>query len=158
LGKFYDGLGRELSLFVRQLAWLNTVPNPPERKGRSRKSDDRPKAPRLTRLQQMEKRKERPEFPPISARHIVDWLMEVGPVEMTGMDRAAVSWREMAAWQKQTGRKLAPWQARLIRRLSNDYLIESRAAEDSGRPAPWRTAPSKAARDAEEAELRAVLG
>jgi len=78
-----------------------------------------------------------PIFPPNPAPHLIRYLMEMGPVEPGGMDAAPVSWTTMRHWQEQTGIELPPWQARLIRRLSADYLDQSRKAREPDCPAPW---------------------
>jgi hypothetical protein len=129
---FYEGLGEELSLYVRQLAWLMAVPKDPKQKNLA--SD--PKEP-VSRFEQMKEDGFEPELPPVSAPHLITWLMEIGPVELAGMDRVPISWREIHYWKENAAVDLRPGEARLLRRLSSDYLAESRQAEKPDCPAPY---------------------
>jgi hypothetical protein len=98
-----------------------------------------------------------PVMPPQPAPHLVTYLMEIGPVEPAGVDNAPVSWPTMESWQRQTGVTLEPWQAKLIRRLSIEYLAEMRRAREPDCPAPWGgMTPDR--RAAVEAKLRAAFG
>jgi len=99
-----------------------------------------------------------PHFPYNPLPRFIDRLMEIGPVEPAGMDRGPITWQSIVAWQTATRTKLRPWEMRMLRRLSCDYLTESRAAEEMHRPAPW--APlrrSSIELKAEVNALRAVL-
>lgn len=69
--------------------------------------------------------------------YIVEFLMEIGPVLPAGMSIGKIEWRDIAAWQDVTGIELEPWEARMIRRLSADYLSEMRRAEKPDAPAPF---------------------
>ena len=80
-----------------------------------------------------------PPTPPCDGLHLVEYLMEIGPIVPAGMGAGPVGWRDIADWQTCTGIPLEPWQARLIKRLSSDYLSMSREAEKSDCPAPWLT-------------------
>ncbi len=97
-------------------------------------------------------------MPPNPAPHIVDRLLEIGLTEAAGMGAGPMTWLQIDAWSRLTGVALAPWEARLLRRLSSDYLAESRRAEDINWPSPWQAIPSEHDRDAEEQRLRMVLG
>lgn len=99
-----------------------------------------------------------PRMPPNPAPHIVDWLLEIGLTEAAGMGAGPASWREIDAWCNRTHIAPAPWEARLLKRLSRDYLTESRVAEDVHRAPPWRAEPTAQERAAEERRLMAVLG
>lgn len=74
------------------------------------------------------------------------------------MGAMPLSWREIEAWKAATGIAIPAWEARLIRRLSTEYLAELHAAEAENRPAPWRGTVTKREREVEEAKLRALLG
>lgn len=78
-----------------------------------------------------------PPTPPCDGLFLVEYLMEIGPIVPAGMGAGSVSWRDIAAWQDCTGILLEPWQAKLIRQLSSDYLNMSREAEKPECPAPW---------------------
>jgi hypothetical protein len=115
------------------MAWLNAVPERPE--------NDKSKAPRLSRLESLRKlRKDdkyMPDMPSVEAEHTLDYLFEIGPVMGGSMGVSPITNEEIQAWQLNTGIELQSWQARLIRRLSLDYLTESQKAEKRDCPAPW---------------------
>lgn len=79
----------------------------------------------------------RPDMPAIDAQYLIGYLWEIGPTMAAGMGAAPLSHVEIAAWQANVGIELQPWETRLLRRLSYDYLAESRAAESADSPAPW---------------------
>jgi hypothetical protein len=110
------------------------------------------------RIEPYKAQKTEPPLPKISAPHVFDWLMEVGPAEASGMGQVPVSWREIDAWSARTFQRPSAWEARLLRRLSAEYLAELHAAENLYRPAPWSPVPTRIDRDANERQLRAVLG
>lgn len=130
LGKFYQGLAAELILYVRHSAWLHAVP---------KKADgDKSKAPNKSRIETLNRDGiASPEMPPCAAMHIADWLFEVGPTISTGGGSVPLSHTEIEAWQHNTGITLDTWQARMLKRLSYEYLNELHAAADTDRPAPW---------------------
>lgn len=105
-----------------------------------------------------ESRKATPPLPPLTARHVYDWLMEIGPTESGSMGQGPISWGEISDWADRTFTLLSAWEARALRRLSVEYLSESRHAEDRYRPAPWSPTGDQVDREAEEAQLRSVLG
>lgn len=78
-----------------------------------------------------------PEMPEADAIYLVGYLWEVGPVLSGGMSAIPVSFSELESWQRQTGICLQPWEVRLLRRLSFDYLSESHKAEEADCPPPW---------------------
>lgn len=97
-------------------------------------------------------------MPPNSAPHIIERLIEIGLSEAAGMGAAPVSWQSIDAYQRNTGIVLAAWEARLIRRLSSDYLLMSRKAENENCPPPWRVPVTERERDTELVRLKRVLG
>lgn len=98
-----------------------------------------------------------PEMPPLSLSHIFDRLMEIGPVEYAGMDRVPLSWAAIREWSLQMVTPLAPWESRLIRRLSAEWLAESRRAVEIDCPPPWLVQTSSN-RDAVNRKLAALFG
>ena len=96
-------------------------------------------------------------MPPQPAPHLVGYLMEVGPTELTGMDRAPISWATLDCWCRMTGAIIAPWEARLLRRLSSDFLGESKRAEKPDCPPPWHSPGTAEARDAINAKLQSFF-
>ncbi len=150
MGQFYEGLGEELSLYVRQVAWLLAIPKVKDSRGVETKLP--------ARIDPYRAQKAEPPLPPLVAQHVYDWLMEVGPVEAGGMGQVPLSWTAIRDWAGLTFKRLTAWEARLLRRLSAEYLTESHAAEDHNRPAPWSPGRSEVDQQDQERRLRAVLG
>ena len=137
------------------MAWLNATPKPDERSKAARPEFARPRASRIERL----KRDRVPVvMPPNPAPAIINRLMEMGLSEAAGMGLAPLSWREIDAWCNRTGVDLPPWEARLIRQLSVEYLAESRRAESENCPPPWRAEVTEREKEVELARLEMVLG
>ncbi len=97
-------------------------------------------------------------MPPNPAPHIIHRLIELGITEAAGMGVGPITWQTIAAWQRVTRIELGSWEARLLRRLSVEYVAESRRAESENAPPPWRTEMTQRERDVELEGLRAVLG
>lgn len=74
------------------------------------------------------------------------------------MGTAPLSWREINEWQAATGVALSPFEAKTIRKLSVEYVAESRRAESENCPPPWRAEITDREREVAEAKLRMVLG
>ena len=80
-----------------------------------------------------------PDMPPLDVGgYMVGYLLEIGPVVASGMGQGPISHQEVLAWQALTGIVLQPWETRCLRRLSHEYLAESRKAEKRDAKAPWR--------------------
>jgi hypothetical protein len=137
------------------MAWLGATPKPPRGSKRAEKFDV---AEAISRHDQMKRLGVEPPMPPNPASHIVDRLVEMGIVEAAGMGTAPLSQREIHYWQLNSGVRLPPWEARLMRRLSVDYLAESRRAEEETCPPPWNAPSSEGTRRLEAAILDMVLG
>lgn len=76
-------------------------------------------------------------MPPCEAEYLVAYLFDAGPVMAAGMGVATLSHQELQAFCELTGIALQPWEARMLRNLSRDYLTASQAAEKIDCPAPW---------------------
>jgi hypothetical protein len=124
------------------MAWLNATPKPPE--GSKQEPDTR------TRAERFKESGIPVSMPPNPAPTVITRLMEIGLSEAAGMGAAPLSWREIDAWCNRTAVDLPPWEARLIRQLSVEYLAEGRRAETESCPPPWR--------GAEQSLLESVLG
>ncbi|ATQ74858.1 hypothetical protein CR152_10230 [Massilia violaceinigra] len=105
------------------------MPDPPGKK---------PAGAQLSRLDRYKRDKVQPDMPPIDGgEYLINYFWEVGPV-IAGMDGPVViSQAEIRAWQENAGIDLQPWQAGLLRRLSQDYLAQSHAAKDSACKPPY---------------------
>ncbi len=157
MGKLQRQLGDELTLYVRQMAWLNAAPKPDPRSRRGKAAEDAP--PRLSRLDELKRKKIEPVMPPNPAPELIARLIEIGLTEGGGMVPSPLGWGTIAGWSQATKVAIQPWEARLMRRLSVEYLAESRRAESENCPAPWRSAVvTEAEKAAEVDELRALLG
>lgn len=79
-----------------------------------------------------------------------------------GMGSGPITHGELEAWQRNTGITLAPWEARVIRDLSRDYISESSKAEKRDCPEPWQSdefvdaAPDHSAADRMKAAIRGL--
>ena len=100
----------------------------------------------LTRLQRMAIDDLTPDFPPIRTPWVIDWLMEVGPTDPGAMGAVPISWGSISQWQQCMGLDLPPWLARLLRRLSVEFVAETVRAREPDCPPPW-TATSVLNRD-----------
>ncbi|NML88760.1 hypothetical protein HHL26_06725 [Sphingobium sp. TB-6] len=118
-----------MSLYVRQLAWLNTAPD--AAKGQKQKPP--------IRLLRMKEDGIAVELPPNPTPYLTDWLMEIGPTASTGMGPAVLAWGEIEAWARQIGINLTTWEARTLRRLSRDFLDQMNKAKEPACPAPFTT-------------------
>jgi hypothetical protein len=116
------------------------------------------KAPALSRMAEMKAKKIPVQMPPSPAYHLVEHFIEMGMSEAAGMGMVPLSWREINAWCDRTRVDLAPWEARLIRKLSTEYLAESRRAESENCPPPWRAEVTQRELDVEQARLELLLG
>lgn len=126
----FAGLTEQLTLYVRQTAWLYTVP-------------EKAKEPRHKRHASV--------LPPIEAgHHLLEVLFEVGPTIVVGMGGlAAIPEAELLAWQLNHDEVLTPWEVSTIRALSAAYAGEAMAARDPKQPPPYR-APAPAVMPSEE--------
>jgi hypothetical protein len=156
MGKFSEALSDELSLFVRQTAWLHARPKP-EAKSRAlanrEKKDENPPS----RLERMQRDGIQPPMPPLSLPWMVDLLMEIGPTEQGAMAACAIGWRTLDAWCNRTGVDLTPGDCRLLRRLSGEYLMEGDRAREPDCPSPWATRRVEQNREAVSAKLASVF-
>ena len=137
------------------MAWLHATPKPAEGTRRA-KAENAP--PALSRLDQIKRDKLTPQMPPLPAPHFIDRLIEIGLTEAAGMGAGPLSWATIAGWQQVTGIALEPWEARLYRKLSLEYLAEGRRAESENCPPPWRATITQAERDVEQRRLEQLLG
>lgn len=137
------------------MAWLNTAPKPPENSERAKQLKGKSLP---TRIATMKKHWAVMPMPPCPAPHIIDRFVELGISEAAGMGVAPLSWREIMAWQEANCLRLPPWEARLLRRMSTEYLAEGRRAETENCPPPWQWPFCEADRAAEQAALDLVFG
>ena len=94
--------------------------------------------------------------PIISGEYLIGYLYELGPTVAAGMGAGPITHQDMLAWQINTGVRLAPWEARFLRRLSVEYLSESHKAEKLGAQPPWALPDAKPEPTAAQLALRAL--
>lgn len=129
---------------MRHEAWLNTAPR------------DKAGKPKATRLQKIHDAGDTPSYPPKPVcGYLVGYLFDVGPSMPGAMGNVPLSHSEIRDWQDNTGIELSAWEARTLRRLSNDYLASAQAAESPDCRPPY-TASSDAQR-LQQVELQQKL-
>lgn len=134
------------------MAWLSATPERPK--------DDKSDAKLYSRLENMRRvwrpdwidlpettqeyydeqaAKYMPELPPMECggEYLISRLFEVGPSASNGMGPAPITWTEIDAWCRRGGVDLSPSDARLLRRLSVEYVNESSKATANFHPPPW---------------------
>lgn len=114
---------------MRQLAWLNAVP---ERPGRRISGEQR-----VSRLEALRAEDKLPDLPGTDAFYLVQYLLDLGPTVASGMGAAPVGYVEIDAWQRALGIELAPWEAQTLRALSVEYLAMSHRASAHDCAAPY---------------------
>lgn len=119
---FFEQLAKSLELYVRQAAWLNTVP---EKASRPRYATSAAPMPSLK-----------------GGAYIVEILFDIGPARSGAMGGLIpICEVDIAAWQSNRDLRLSAWEARAIKRLSGAYCAESAAASKPTALAPYT--PSK---------------
>lgn len=98
-------------------------------------------------------------MPPNPAPDLIKRLVDVGITESAALGSGQLSWLTIDAWQRNTAVVLAPWEARLLRHLSREYLAESQRAESENCPPPWRAGVvTDRERELEHQTLKDILG
>jgi hypothetical protein len=115
---FFAQTIEQLTLFVKQAAWLNTIPSKAKRPRRETKSDVMP--------------------PVLGGAYLIEILFEVGPAKPVGMGgNAAIDEVDLAAWMSNQGVTLTPWEAKTVRQLSREYAAMLSQAVEPNTPPPW---------------------
>lgn len=141
-----------LSLYARQLAWLNTCP---EVKHSGKGTPPEP----VSRIKAMESRGEQPLLPPVSHRYLIAWWLEIGPTVMAGMGEGPIGWTDIAAWQQLAAMELEPWEAQAIRSLSRAFLSQQHEARKPTCAAPFSETEEQAqTRDRVADQFKAMVG
>lgn len=96
-------------------------------------------APQKSRREQIEADGREPPMPPLDwGDYLVEYLFEIGPTLPTGMGSAPLTPPVIESAQRLFGIEFRPWEARLLLRLSREYLAESLKATEENCPQPWR--------------------
>lgn len=115
---------------MQQIAWLHAVPKAPD--GFKGKADER------TRLARLTEEGIEPDLPGVTCRYLLEYLFEIGPAMPGAMGEVPLTHGEIEAWQRNTGIRLQPWEARALRRASIEYVRASIDSTDAQAPAPYR--------------------
>lgn len=98
----------------------------------------RAESAKLSRRERIERDGDEIEMPPVDqGEYLIGYLYELGPTVATGMGAGPITFAELVAWQAARGFEIEPWEARLLRRLSVDYLAESHRATQRDCQPPW---------------------
>lgn len=83
-----------------------------------------------------------PGLPEVSKcfEHLVDWLFDAGPEIPTGMGAMPLGDVELRAWQENSGYGAEPWEVRVLKSLSAEWIAEKDRAEDPKCPPPYQVA------------------
>ena len=162
MGKFQAGLRDSLILFARQHAWLHAVPRRPTPKRPRTTASSQPddSQPGPTRAQQLQADGRTLPLPPLaSASALWHWLHDAGLYSRAGFNgRQPLGWSDLDAWQRGTGVRLAPWQARAMLAASAAWVFEYAQASEPDHPQPWMSAHTIAAdRATVDRKMRGIL-
>lgn len=92
-----------------------------------------PPQSRLEKVRAKKGKRWEPQLPDVDGcGDLLEWFWDVGPAHAGN----ALTHTELRAWQDNTGFRLQSWQARLLRRMSQEYLAESHRASDPKCEAP----------------------
>lgn len=116
-------------------AWLGAVPDPPPSAKKAKSPAPPSTKTRLQRLKDAARDEDfQPEMPdPGSAQYLLDHFWTVGPSQ----GDEAISSGELAAYQRNMGISLSPWECRTLRRLSIDFINERQRATAHDSKSPW---------------------
>lgn len=68
---------------------------------------------------------------PEGQRHLLAWFHDLSAGRQMGYaEPSAITWSEMAAWQQMQGLPLEPWEAQILRRLDQLWLLAWREGRE----------------------------
>lgn len=100
------------------------------------------------------------EFPWVEPEltYLLDYLYDVGPILRNTAGNAPLSCAELLAWERLAGVELQPWESKLLRRLSGEYLGMANRATDPTCPCPYQSeAAIRANRDAVSKQISVAM-
>lgn len=101
----------------------------------------------------------KPALPENPAPYLTDWLFEIGPGLPTGNGMVEMGWQMIAEWQSVMGVALLPWEAKILRRLSRDFVAQWHESRDPDCPPPYQDRKRMAQnRDAVSRKVGGILG
>lgn len=75
-------------------------------------------------------------WPPLRLAYLFQVFIEVGPILNTEMGRTPIGWREIEAYQAIIGFDFRPWEAKILRAASTEYLAQMQSATKADCPPP----------------------
>ena len=138
-----------LVLYARHLGYLHARPKVAHSKTQSK-----------SRLQQMQEQGMEVTMPPVPrwARHLLDDFLEPGPASHATGAPVPLPFSEILAWQQAAGIELTPWEARLVRRLSREYVTQYASSDSPDAPPPWGAETDSYQRAAVARRVRLIFG
>ena len=138
--KFFGDLFGDLMLYARQIAWWNATPKRRDKLGKTEKEIVLP-----IRAQQAQDKGDVPYYPPIPSEvsYLLSHLEGLGFSEVGMAGPVPLSWQEIAAWSHLQGVELNPWEATVLRSMSEQFVRELAEAENHLRPPPWSPEPEQ---------------
>lgn len=106
-------------------------------KTEGRKASAAPSPPQPTRIKAAQDAGRPVDMPDNPAPYLTDWLFEIGPSVPNGMGETVIGWPDLAGWQELIGVEVKPWEARLLRRLSRDFIAARYDAKEPGCRPPY---------------------
>jgi hypothetical protein len=100
--------------------WLNVVPD---------KSDE-------SRLEQILKSGKQVIWPELRLTYLFEALLDVGGYMPNGMGNTPLTWQEINAWNTAIGFDLQPWEARILKSSSTEYVSQMILASKANCPPP----------------------
>lgn len=85
----------------------------------------------------MRKKGIKPALPENPAPYLTDWLFEIGPGVSSGNGLVEIGWNTLTEWQRIMGVELLPWEARILRQLSREYVGQWYDSRKPDCPAPY---------------------
>jgi len=85
-------------------------------------------------------------------------MLEIGPIEPGGMSSVPIGWASIRTWCELTRTPLRPWEARILRRMSAEYLRGLRDGEKMDSLAPFAAEVTDDRRKAVERQIDRLFG
>lgn len=106
----------------------------------------------------MKAAKIKPSLPDNPAPYLTGWLFDIGPSMAAGPGEAPLSLAYVQQELSVLGVDVLPWEAKLLRRLSIDYIDQRQKARKPSCPAPYTARDHLAAnQDAVANQFKALL-
>lgn len=160
MGKFYEGVREDLTLYARQLGWFHSTPDAASKAHKPGAEKEQPQ----TRLDRIVSNGGKPLMPDVGeSGFVVAYWQDVGMVLSGGMGPVPLTASELTAWQRGIGIELMPWEFSTILEMSRAYLGARNEGTKADCPPPYgdpvnefdRTAVAKKVTNAFKAFLQA---